>query len=198
MAAGSREICGQLLRHRRLVLAVTVVVLLYELVCVEDVDVLCRAVVCTLLMVPAAVLDSIYGKLYHRLSFCLVVSGLLLALVQGMMWGETGSVFWSIAGGSLFGLLMLIVFVLGRGSMGFGDVCFAAGLGTFIPFEYILLAFFLTFMLGGGVAVLAYVAGTVRIRAPVRRIPLGPFLSAACLLSILHGAELMGWYTGAW
>lgn len=198
MAAGSREICGQLLRHRRLMLAVIVAVLMYELVCTEYADVLCRAVVCTLFAVPAAVLDSIYGKLYHRLSFCLAASGLLLALAQGMMWGETGSVFWSMAGGSLFCLLMLIVFVLSRGSMGFGDVCFSAGLGTFIPFEYIPLAFFLTFMLGGGGAVLVYVAGAARIREPVHRMPLGPFLAAACLLSILHGRELMGWYTGAW
>ena len=53
MAAGSREICGQLLRHRRLVLAVIVAVLMYELVCTEYADVLCRAVVCTLFAAKA-------------------------------------------------------------------------------------------------------------------------------------------------
>lgn len=196
MAAGSREICQQLFRHRRVVVVATAAVLVYGMIWAENGERLGRAVICTLLMIPSAVLDSIYGKLYHRLSFCLAAAGLLLAVAQGIARGGADSVFLSIAGGVLFGLLMLIVFVLGRGSMGFGDVCFAAGLGTFIPFDYIILAFFLTFVLGGGAAVLVYMALAVQGRKMVHRIPLGPFLAAACLLSILHGRELMRWYMG--
>ena len=80
--------------------------------------------------------------------------------------------------------------------MGFGDVCFAAGLGTFIPFAYVLLAFFLTFALGGVGAVLVYAAGAARGRETAGRLPLGPFLAASCLLSILHGEEIVRWYLG--
>lgn len=216
MAAGSREICGQLWRHRRAVLVMTAAVLMYGMSRAADGASLCRAVVCTLVMIPSAVLDCIYGKLYHRLSFCLAAAGILLAaargiagqelggaangtvlaVAQGIAGGGADSVLWAMAGGGLFGLLMLIVFVLGRGSMGFGDVCFAAGLGTFIPFAYILLAFFLTFALGGVGAVLVYAAGAARGREPAGRLPLGPFLAASCLLSILHGEEMVRWYLG--
>lgn len=177
-------------------LVMTAAVLMYGMSRAEDGASLCRAVVCTLVMIPSAVLDCIYGKLYHRLSFCLAAAGLLLAAAQWMAGGGADSVLWSLAGGGLFGLLMLIVFVLGRGSMGFGDVCFAAGLGTFIPFAYVLLAFFLTFALGGVGAVLVYAAGAARGRETAGRLPLGPFLAASCLLSILHGEEIVRWYLG--
>lgn len=197
MAAGGREICRQLCRHRRAVLVTTIAMLVYDVYQAEDAASLGRAAVCTIMAMPAAVLDSLYGKLYHRASFALSSSGLLLAVLQEAMYGN-GRLLSSMAGGALFGLLMLIVFVVGRGSMGFGDVCFAAGLGTFIPPEQIVQTFFLTFLLGGLAALMVCLSRAVRGMQPADRIPLGPFLTAACLLSILHGQQMMRWYLGGY
>lgn len=207
MATGSREIGRQLWLHRKVIGAVLTGAVLWELAAAGkageawelwaawdagEAAELCRAVICTVFMVPAAVLDSIYKKLYHRLSACMVFAGLITALALDGVWG-VGGVLASAGGGMLFLLIMLTVFLLSRGGMGFGDVCFAAGLGVFIGWERVPLAFCLTFGAGGLVAAGVYICSAVQGREPERQIPLGPFLAAGAFLSLLYGQEIMAW-----
>ena len=195
VATGSREIGRKLCQHGGVIAGVFMVVFVCELALSRNTPELCRMAVCTALMVPSAVLDSIYGKLYHRLSACMVISGLTFASVMNVVYGG-GYMVSAVGGGVLFFALMLVVFLLSRGGMGFGDVCFAAGAGVFVGWDMVPVAFWLTFLLGGLVALKVYICNVLHGQRAKGKMPLGPFLTAGSLLAMLYGWEILRWCAG--
>ena len=195
MATGSREIGRKLCQHGGVIAGVFVVVFVCELALSRNIPELCRMAVCTALMVPSAVLDSIYGKLYHRLSACMIISGMLFASVMNFFYGG-GYIVSAVGGGMLFFALMLAVFLLSQGGMGFGDVCFAAGAGVFVGWDMVPVAFWMTFLLGGLMALKVYICSVLQGRRAERKIPLGPSLTAGSLIAIRYGWEILRWCAG--
>ena len=193
MATGSREIGRQLWLHKRIIAVALVTVFACELALARNIMELCRLAVCTVWMVPAAVLDGIYGKLYHRWSASMIAVGLIFALTEEAL-GEGGYLASAAGGGILFFALMLAVFLLSRGGMGFGDVCFAAGAGALVGWDAVPAAFWLTFLLGGLMALKIYTSSMLKGGKPEQKIPLGPFLTAGSLLAMLYGQEMLRWY----
>lgn len=152
-----------------------------------------KAVVCTFFMIPASVLDSIYYRLYHKLTLPMVAVGLLLAVATELL-GQQGSM-WEAVGGSIcFGGLLLAVYMLVRGGMGFGDVCYGFALGTFLDVERALLAFTLAFCLGALMACRIYLCRMAGYGPRVKFLPLGPFLAAGTFIGFVWGQELVAWY----
>lgn len=93
----------------------------------------------------------------------------------------------SLAGG---GLLLLIA-IVSKGGMGGGDIKLATVLGIYLGAKLTLLALFLSFVIGGVVAVFILL-----LKRKGRRdcIPFGPFIAAGAFLSLLYGQELIRWY----
>jgi len=107
---------------------------------------------------------------------CLTPSVGLLSIIAG-----------SLAGG---GLLLLIA-IASKGGMGGGDIKLATVLGIYLGAKLTLLALFLSFVIGGVVAVFILL-----LKRKGRRdcIPFGPFIAAGAFLSLLYGQELIRWY----
>ncbi|SEO35119.1 prepilin peptidase [Propionispora vibrioides] len=107
---------------------------------------------------------------------CLTPSVGLLSIIAG-----------SLAGG---GLLLLIA-IASKGGMGGGDIKLATVLGIYLGAKLTLLALFLSFVIGGVVAVFILL-----FKRKGRRdcIPFGPFIAAGAFLSLLYGQELIRWY----
>ncbi len=107
---------------------------------------------------------------------CLTPSVGLLSVLAG-----------SLAGG---GLLLLIA-IASKGGMGGGDIKLATVLGIYLGAKLTLLALFLSFVIGGVVAVFILL-----LKRKGRRdcIPFGPFIAAGAFLSLLYGQELIRWY----
>ena len=107
---------------------------------------------------------------------CLTPSVGLLSVLAG-----------SLAGG---GLLLLIA-IASKGGMGGGDIKLATVLGIYLGAKLTLLALFLSFVIGGVVAVFILL-----FKRKGRRdcIPFGPFIAAGAFLSLLYGQELIRWY----
>ncbi len=165
--------------------------------------------ICSVVIVTEAVLDALYMRLYHRLS--LVVA--LLGIITGV--GLSLHSPWDVAAGAgIFGGLLLLLFLF-TGKLGFGDVCYGTALGTILGAEGAAAAFLLTFWLGLSWAVgsyLAKLAGRFLFEEDIaekdiseedrqgedslRReaVPLGPFMAAGSLISMIYGKELMAWY----
>jgi len=99
----------------------------------------------------------------------------------------------SAIGGSIgLGLFLLIVLV-SKGGMGWGDVKMAALIGLVTGFPLIFVALFLAVILGG------LVAGTLlllKIKKRKEGIPFAPFLSLATIVTLLWGSNLLNWYLG--
>jgi len=98
----------------------------------------------------------------------------------------------AIGGGIGLGLFLLIV-LISRGGMGWGDVKMAALIGLVTGFPLVFVALFMAAIFGG------LVAGTLLLLKIKRRkegIPFAPFLSLATIVTLLWGSNLLNWYLG--
>jgi leader peptidase (prepilin peptidase)/N-methyltransferase len=96
-------------------------------------------------------------------------------------------------GGAIgFGIFLLIA-IVSRGGMGWGDVKLAALIGLATGFPLVILAVIMAAILGGIVAVALVIAGKRKRR---ETIPFGPFLAAAAMITLLWGSNILNWYLG--
>ncbi len=94
--------------------------------------------------------------------------------------------------GGVIGLaLMLIIFVVSRGGMGFGDVKMAALVGLIAGFPQVFIALFLAVIAGGLVAGVLLVA---RLKTRRQPIPFGPFLAVGAMLVFVWGNQMQEFY----
>lgn len=98
----------------------------------------------------------------------------------------------AIGGGLALGVFLVIVFA-SRGGMGWGDVKLAALIGLLTGFPYVLVAIFLAVFTGG---IAAAVLLLTRSKGRRDAVPFGPFLSAAALVTVIWGPQMLNWYLG--
>ncbi len=91
---------------------------------------------------------------------------------------------------ALAAFFSLLVVTRGRG-MGFGDVKFALVMGFLLGYPRVVVGFFLSFLLGGAVAVGLLLAGKKKFG---QALAFGPFLIAGLILALLWGGQIWGWY----
>ncbi len=97
-----------------------------------------------------------------------------------------------IGGGIGLGIFLLIV-LISRGGMGWGDVKLAALIGLVTGLPLVFVALLMGVVLGGLVAGILLL---LRIKKRKEPIPFGPFLSLATIATLLWGASILNWYRG--
>jgi leader peptidase (prepilin peptidase)/N-methyltransferase len=90
----------------------------------------------------------------------------------------------SVLGIVVGGGVLLLLALLARGGMGWGDVKFLAAIGAFIGPGATGVVLFLGALLGSIVGIAMILVGRVKRRQPI---PFGPFLTAALILLIIFG-----------
>lgn len=91
-------------------------------------------------------------------------------------------------------LIFLLIVVLSRGGMGWGDVSMAGFIGAITG--YLLpLAVLLAVIIGGLLAVVLLV---FKLKKRKEGIPFGPFLAIGGLITILWGNGIAAWYLNWW
>lgn len=94
--------------------------------------------------------------------------------------------------GALAGfMVMLIIYLLSRGGMGFGDVKFAAMVGLYLGVELTLLALMLAFIMGSVIGGGLLISG---LKTRKDALPFGPFIAFGCFVSFLFGSGIVDWY----
>jgi len=88
------------------------------------------------------------------------------------------------------GIALLIVLV-SRGGMGWGDVKMAALIGLVIGFPLVFFTLIMAAILGGLVAVILLLLKKKRRKETV---PFGPALSVATLVTLIWGPNILNWY----
>jgi len=123
-----------------------------------------------------------------------VVAGLAIGLLllitapfESRPWSDAliGSV-------AAFGFFLILA-ILVKGGMGFGDVKLAAVIGLFLGVKWVGMGLVLSFLAGGLVGVALLVLRRVGRKA---MIPFGPFLAIGAVVTVLYGVEIWTWYTG--
>ncbi len=96
----------------------------------------------------------------------------------------------ALIGGSIgLGLFLLIV-IISRGGMGWGDVKMAALIGVITGY-LIIVALLLAVVLGGLVAGILLL---FKVKKRKEGIPFAPFLSLAAIITLLFGTSILNWY----
>ena len=138
------------------------------------------------------VIDIEHQLILDRVVFPGMVLALAFAVFNPALGGDAGARFISTISGGAAGLgVMLLPFLISRGGMGFGDVKMAALMGLMTGFPKVLIALFLSIMLGGLVAMILL---TLRIKKRREAVPFGPFLAIGTVVVVVWGTEIQHWY----
>jgi len=141
------------------------------------------------------VIDLEQGLILNKVVYPSMVVALLLALLPQSrltLMIEPGIASAALGGAIGFGMFLLIALV-SRGGMGWGDVKLAALIGLATGFPLVFLTIIMGAILGGIVAVALVIAKKRKRR---QTIPFGPFLAVAAMITLLWGSNIMSWYLG--
>lgn len=138
------------------------------------------------LLLLNALTDLYSGFIYDAFALVLGAAGLLLRVAGG--WGALlDGLSGALAGA---GVIILII-LLSRGGMGWGDAWLMAGTGAALGWQLTLVGLYLGFIFGGTVALVLLALGVVKRKDPI---PLGPFLAFGAFLALIWGPSLWGWF----
>jgi leader peptidase (prepilin peptidase)/N-methyltransferase len=147
------------------------------------------------LFIIVFVIDLEHGLILNKVVYPGMVVALLLALYSWPWLNESMAmrVAYAALGGGIAFALFLLIAIVSRGGMGWGDVKLAALIGLATGFPLVFLAIIMGAILGGIVAV-ALMAAKKRSRRET--IPFGPFLALAAMVTLLWGSNMLNWYLG--
>ena len=146
-----------------------------------------------LFLIPITFIDLSDQIIPDCLSLTGAITGFAIALIPGgLPW--TASLGAAGAGAATMALVAFLGRALFREeAMGWGDVKLAGMIGSYMGWTQLLVALFLSFLIGA----LAGLALTGLGRKSMRsRIPFGPFMATGSLIAIFYGRPLLEWYLG--
>lgn len=97
----------------------------------------------------------------------------------------------AVGGGIGFGLLLLVA-LISRGGMGWGDVKLAGLIGLVTGFPLVFLAMLLGIVVGGLTAAILLLA---KLKSRKDTIPFGPFLCVTAMVTLFWGSDMVNWLT---
>lgn len=147
------------------------------------------------LLIIVFVIDLEHGLILNKVIYPAMIVSLLLALLPQphltlMIKHGIAS---AALGGAIGFAIFLLIAVVSRGGMGWGDVKLAALIGLATGFPFVVVAIIMAAILGGIVAV---VLVTIKKKKRRETIPFGPFLALATMITLLWGSDILSWYLG--
>jgi len=136
--------------------------------------------------------NVILNKVVYPAMVIAVILGVLGIQPELPQWPVEGIANIAMGGGVGF-LFFFVVAMASRGGMGWGDVKLAGLIGLATGFPMVLVAIVLGAVLGGIVGV---VLMAVKKKGMKSRIPFGPFLSVATMVTLIWGSDMLNWYAG--
>ncbi len=131
-----------------------------------------------------ALTDIECGYIYDSWAIAMAVTAAVLRLTGGLSAVIDGAL-----GAALgFGFIMIIILV-SRGGMGFGDAMLMMGVGSFLGWKMTVAALYFGFISGGIVVIPLLILKKVSRKDSV---PLGPFLALGAAAAMAGGAYALG------
>lgn len=121
----------------------------------------------------------------------MLICGIILNFLFEVVEWDRAFVGMIVAAAILFLIREIGQLLFKKESMGMGDVKLAGVIGFYIGWELFLVALF------SGSLVALLITLTLRLiknQPLTTRIPFAPYLSASCLIALLWGDRLWGWY----
>jgi leader peptidase (prepilin peptidase)/N-methyltransferase len=143
------------------------------------------ALIATFFLFINALTDYEEGYIFDIFSLGMLVPAFLFRLSGGIP-SLLNGVYGAAAGFCLFALIILI----SRGGMGWGDAFLMCGLGGFVGWELILIAFYIGIMAAGMGVIYLMCRGKVKW-GKRQAIPLGPYLAIGGFFTLLYGFDIL-------
>ena len=141
--------------------------------------------------IASLVIIFLYDLRYGLIPITVTVPATVIAVISALISREQSVFFLGISlliGGGFFGAQ----FLLSRGRwVGVGDLFLGLLMGAILGYPLILVALFLAYISGAIVSLALLVAKKVTTKS---RVPFGPFLCAATVITILYGDQMLAWY----
>lgn len=138
------------------------------------------------LFIVLALIDLEHKLILNRI----VYPSIVVVLIIDALLPQPGIIKGVIGGAIGFGLLLILA-IVSRGGMGWGDVKMAALIGLVTGFPLVFIALLIGIILGGLVAGILLL---LKIKKRKESIPFGPFLSLSTMLTLLWGNDILNWY----
>jgi len=136
--------------------------------------------------------NVILNKVVYPAMAIAVILGVLGIQPELPQWPVEGIANVAMGGGVGF-LFFFVLAVASRGGMGWGDVKLAGLIGLATGFPMVLVAI----VLGAGLgAIVGVVLMAAKKKGMKSRIPFGPFLSVATMITLIWGGDMLNWYAG--
>ncbi len=143
---------------------------------------------CSAILLVILVIDLEHHKILNRI----VYPAVGFALIAAFFLPET-SLGERLLGGSIgFASLFLLAYIYPTG-MGMGDVKLMTFVGLVVGFPNVLLALFLSFVLGGLISGALLAARRIGRRDPIA---FGPFIALGTLTTMFYGDQIIRWWWG--
>lgn len=123
---------------------------------------------------------------FNTILFALIASGVFIFINVFNHTGVTDSLLGALSGAGIISLIVIIT----KG-MGAGDIEIALAAGLFLGFKNTIVMLFLSFTVGGIIAVFLLIT---KKKSRKDYIPFGPLLAAASIFAALYGSNLIGYY----
>jgi len=145
------------------------------------------------LFIVIFVIDLEHSLILNKVVYPGMIVALLLSLYPWPWFSESIGirVAYAALGGAIGFGIFLVIALVSRGGMGWGDVKLAALIGLATGFPLVFLAIIMAAILGGIVAVALLIA---KRRGRREMIPFGPFLAVAAMVTLLWGSNILSWY----
>ena len=149
------------------------------------------------LFIIILVIDLEQGLILNKVVYPTMVVAFLLALYPWPWLNESlvMRVAYAALGGGIGFAIFLLIALVSRGGMGWGDVKLAALIGLATGFPLVFLAVIMGAILGGIVAVALMIAKKRKRR---EAIPFGPFMALAAMVTLVWGSNILSWYLNLW
>ena len=142
------------------------------------------------LFIVLLVIDLAHGLILNKVVYPAMAVALLISIFLPQLEIVPEIKQAAIGGGIGLGLFLLVV-LISRGGMGWGDVKMAALIGLVVGFPLVFVALLMGIILGG---LVAGVLLLFKIKKRKEAIPFGPFLSLAAMATLLWGSKILSWY----
>jgi len=146
------------------------------------------------LLAVILVIDLEHGLILNKIVYPATGIALIMVTVMAFFTPEQGlvkDIVSALIGGVVGLVVLLLIALIFRGGMGWGDVKMAGLMGVMVGFPGILAALLLAIIGGGLVAAILLI---LRVRGRKGTMPFGPFLSLATMVTLLWGVDLINWY----
>ncbi len=144
------------------------------------------------LLLVLMVIDLEYHLILNKIVYPSAVIALLLSIFLAEL-EVVPSIASAAAGGGIGLVIFLLILVVSRGGMGWGDVKMVALIGIVLGYPLLFVALLLAVISGGLIAAILMI---LKAKSRKQGIPFGPFLSLGTMATLLWGTDILDWYLG--